>query len=281
MSKQLGVFGWPVTYSLSPVFQGYSLKAKGLDAQYQLFPCETPEAFRARFKALSQDPDFVGGNVTNPYKLEAAAIADRRSPAVEALGAANTLVRRDFGFEAFNTDASGFLGFLEDQAIQVRDRKVVVLGSGGVTRAIVWALGQFKPAETVILSIEPDQAEACAKLAHLPRTAFLDEANTSRETADALLVINALPKGEVSAKFGRAMAPASPGAVAIDANYLPFPVTDFIVEASKQGWSGHDGLALLINQGRVSFKLWFDQDPPEYSVLRNILLEHLKKAPPA
>ncbi len=49
----------------------------------------------------------------------------------------------------------------------------------------------------------------------------------------------------------------------------------------KQGWQGHDGLALLINQGRVSFKLWFGQDAPPYSELRNILLEHLKQAPSA
>ena len=105
----------------------------------------------APYALLELEPDEVGPfvrdgawrglNVTIPYKTDAARLADVRSDAVEALGAANTLVRDEDGaIVAENTDVLGFLYLLESNGIDVTGKKVLVFGNGGACKAVLEAL---------------------------------------------------------------------------------------------------------------------------------------------
>ena len=82
----------------------------GLPLHY--VPLDLPPGHLRRFLRIVRAGNFLGGNVTIPYKEEAAALADTRSEAVEACGAANTLVVREGKLHAENTDGQGFLDAL-------------------------------------------------------------------------------------------------------------------------------------------------------------------------
>ena len=108
--------------------QNAALRAVGLgDWRYQLLPVP-PELFAETVRALGA-AGFRGANVTIPHKSAALAVADRRSPRAEAIGAANTLVFDDSGaIEADNTDAPGLISALP---ISPAGRTALVLGAGG------------------------------------------------------------------------------------------------------------------------------------------------------
>ncbi len=114
-TRVAGIIGWPVEHSLSPAMHNAAFAALGLNWVYTAFPVHperVPEAIRGLAAA-----GVAGLNVTIPHKAAVVACCSSVSPAVEAIGAANTLVPDgEGGFRADNTDAEGFLRALDEQA---------------------------------------------------------------------------------------------------------------------------------------------------------------------
>jgi len=137
-------------------------------------PVDLPPGHLRGFLRVVRAGNFLGGNVTIPYKEEAAALADTRSEAVEVCGAANTLVVRDRILHAENTDGDGFLDAVEGQGWGRRFRRVVLLGAGGAARGIAFALGKAGAREIVLLNRHPRRAERVARLLsrRYPATVF-------------------------------------------------------------------------------------------------------------
>ncbi len=105
---RLGVLGWPVAHSRSPVMHNAALAALGLrDWHYQRLPVP-PELFAETTRAL-EVAGFLGANVTIPHKEAALALADEPSDTAGAIGAANTLTFKDGTIVAENTDAPGLI----------------------------------------------------------------------------------------------------------------------------------------------------------------------------
>jgi shikimate dehydrogenase len=103
--------------------------------------------------------NFLGGNVTIPYKEEAAVLADERSDAVAFCGAANVLVVRDGRLVAENTDGPGFLDAVKGAGWGESFRRVVLLGAGGAARGIAFELGRTGTGEMVVLNRDTGRAE--------------------------------------------------------------------------------------------------------------------------
>lgn len=132
-----GVIGFPVKHSLSPVFQNAAFSYLGIDAVYvpfEIAPQDLEEALRGLKKS-----GVKGLNVTVPHKEKVLNIADFLSEEVKEIGAANTLKFTLDGIEAYNTDWIGFLRAIEELT-DPRGRKVLVLGAGGASRAVLYAL---------------------------------------------------------------------------------------------------------------------------------------------
>ena len=125
-----GLLGEHLGHSFSP-FLHHSLG----DEAYDLY--ELP---KADLEAFVKQENVRGLNVTIPYKETVLPFADELSPAVEAIGAANTLYRRDGRLIAENTDVLGFLYLLEANGIDVTGKKVLVFGNGGASKAVLEAL---------------------------------------------------------------------------------------------------------------------------------------------
>lgn len=258
-TRLIAIFGWPLSYTLSPLFQNAALRAAGVDAVY--LPLAAPDAagFLALARSLQASPHFLGANVTNPFKQEALKLASRLSPAAKAIGAVNTLRRGPRGWEGHNTDAGGFLAALAQQGFRPRGKRALILGAGGSARALAWALGQSQAASVIVLARRPAQARACAQLAgRAGKPSALSPQNIAAWSAQADLLVNTLPGNEL----GRAMARhlAKNQALAMDISYVPAK-TAFLSIANKKNWKIVNGMGMLLHQGALAFQLWSRKKP--------------------
>jgi shikimate dehydrogenase len=270
-TRLVAIFGWPLTYTLSPVFHNAALRHAGIDAAYLALASQSPAQFKALARGLMASPHFIGANVTNPYKLEALALADEASPAARAIGAANTLVRQRGRWVAHNTDAPGFLAAARQAGAKAQGARVLVLGAGGAARAVAWASASAGAVEVVVLARKLAQAKACAKLAkNKGFGALLSPRNIALASQGATWVVNSLPGADLGGSVAANLARAERGRWAMDISYLPRPLSPFLRQAGSLGYRVMDGLPMLLEQGRLSFELWFAKKPDRALLLRSL-----------
>ena len=138
-----GLLGEKLGHSYSP-----EVHALFGDYDYELFevpPVELGDFVRKR--------DFQGLNVTIPYKTTMLAICDEITEAAAAIGSVNTVVKQlDGSLLGDNTDAAGFEGLVWKSRMRIRDRKCLVLGSGGASLAVQYVLQKLGAGEIVVIS---------------------------------------------------------------------------------------------------------------------------------
>ncbi|MBL0920519.1 MAG: type I 3-dehydroquinate dehydratase [Phycisphaerales bacterium] len=148
-TRVYGVVGWPVAHSLSPLVHNAGFHAPGVEADAVYIPLPIPpewEHFKATLLVLCDHPrlDFSGASVTLPHKEHLARLAREEGwtidPLAERIGAANTLVRASSGWKVANTDATAAAESLQRAMGWLKNRRIAVIGAGGVARAVATAL---------------------------------------------------------------------------------------------------------------------------------------------
>ena len=244
MTQLAGVLGYPVGHSRSPAMMNAAFAELGLDYRYLKLPVP-PERFRETARALPGS-GFLGANVTIPHKLAAWDLADERSAAATAIGAANTLVFEEGRIRADNTDAGGLLDALGEPL----PATALVLGAGGAGRAAVWAL-RDKGVEVAVWNRTSDRAAALAADLDVRQVA-------SPEPAE--LILNATSVGLGGAGEEETLAALrleglEPPGVLADLVYRDEP-TALAGWAARAGARVVDGLEVLVRQGARSLELW-------------------------
>lgn len=254
----LGVAGFPVAHSRSPAMHAAALAELGLDWRYLPLPLP-PERFAETALVLGAS-GYRGVNATIPHKRAAHDLADDRTAAAAAIGAANTLTYEDGRIEADNTDAGGLIDALGDEA--VAGARCLVLGAGGSARAAAWALRATGAAEVSVWNRTPERAAELAAdigVRHVARP----------EAAD--VVVNCTSVGleaEGGAAAGEAEAAAAVGLAGLDA---PATLCDLVYGdgptplarwAERRGARVVDGLEVLVRQGARSLERWTGRPAP-------------------
>jgi shikimate dehydrogenase len=243
----LGVAGFPVAHSRSPAMHNAALRELGLDWLYVALPLP-PELFAETARTLAAS-GYRGVNVTIPHKQAAHDLADERTPAATAIGAANTLTYEGGGIEADNTDAAGFLDALGFDPAGLR---VLVLGAGGSARAVVWALREAGAGEVSVWNRTGERAHALAVdlgVRHVEHPHVAD------------LVVNCTSVGldpaveEEEATAAVALSGVDPPATFCDLVYGAGP-TPLARWAERGGARVVDGLDVLVRQGARSLERW-------------------------
>ncbi len=256
-TRVAGVIGDPVTHSLSPILHNAAFAALGLDWVSVPFPVAAGKGAQA-LEAM-RTLGFAGLSVTTPHKDAVAQAADEVSDAVEALGAANCLVRlADARIRAENTDGDGFLGGLTaDSDVTVQGRTVVVLGAGGAARAIARACAQAGASQVLVVNRTAQRAEVCAGLA-----GSVGAVAEPADISDADIVVNATTVG-MGADRGLPCDPAllHRGQIVVDIVYNPLE-TPWLAAARAQGIEAFNGLAMLVHQAAVAITHWTGRPAP-------------------
>jgi shikimate dehydrogenase len=265
------VIGNPIAHSKSPQIHQAFARATGQQMSY-----ERLLAPRDGFVATVQRFTAEGGkglNVTVPFKLDAYALAKKRSSRAEEAQACNTLAWRDDHWYADNTDGVGLMRDLTHNLNEsIAGRDVLVLGAGGAARGILGPLLAQTPRSVVVINRnERRAAELAASFAQRGPVAAMSSAQLNGRRFH--LVINATSIG-VSGDVPENLWPPRPfaaGGLAYDLVYADVP-TPFLRWASQQSAERTaDGLGMLIEQAAESFVLWRGVRPqtsPVFAMLR-------------
>src|SRR6185437_4256259 len=144
-TRRAAVLGQPVRHSRSPDLHNAGYAAAGLgDWQYTSIECDETQLAGL---VGTLGPEWAGLSLTMPLKEAALVVAEAVDPAAAALGAANTLVRAELGWTAYNTDAPGIVRALAEVGV-AQVGELAVLGGGGTARAAIGAAAELGAAVT-------------------------------------------------------------------------------------------------------------------------------------
>ncbi|MQG11414.1 MAG: shikimate dehydrogenase, partial [SAR202 cluster bacterium] len=262
MTQRLGIIGYPIGHSISPIFQQAALDHLGIDATYEKWEV-TPEGVGDFVNGL-RVPDSLGINITVPHKQAVIPFLDEVDEWATAAGAVNTIVNHDGHLSGHNTDGPGFLrALLVETGYDPKGTRALVLGAGGAARGILLALARGGVDSMVIANRTLERAETLAKLAKdngvkseaisLSGDALTDAAS------DADLIVNCTTVGmshgpdEHGSPVAAAQIPAT--AIVNDVVYTPL-ITPILKEAAAAGATALGGLHMLVYQGVLSFQMW-------------------------
>ena len=250
-TELLGVIGFPVKHSLSPVFQNAALSYMGLNMVYLPFEIR-PEDLKEAVKGLML-AGVRGLNVTVPHKEAVLELADWVSEEVREIGAANTLKFSEGRIEAYNTDWIGFLKAVRE-VVEVEGRKVLVLGAGGASRAVLYALKKVG-AEVFLWNRTKEKA---IRLAERFGAKAVD--NVEEALNEAQIIVNTTSVGlkeDDPPLFDYGLIKREH--VVMDLIYRETPL---IRTARERGCSFQTGFPMLVYQGAESFRIWTGCEPP-------------------
>lgn len=272
---QACIIGWPVAHSRSPLIHGHWLKKYGIDGSYVKRPVRPDEV--ASFLHGMRAEGLAGCNVTIPHKEAAFAGAAATLPAARAMGAANTLWFEDGRLVADNTDGAGFMSHLRALAprFDAGARAVAVLGAGGSSRAIVYALLEAGAPQVHVFNRTRERADALAR--HFgARVKPHDWHERIAGTREVGLLVNATALGmHGSSELDMPLDGLRPDCVVSDLVYVPLQ-TPLLAAARARGLTAVDGLGMLLHQAVPGFEKWFGVRPEVTEELRAIVVADIE-----
>jgi len=241
-------------------------EAAGLRAQYRLI--DIPGADQSKLRVLMEGVrllGFSGVNVTFPYKEAVVPLLDSLALPAAAIGAVNTVVVQDGTLIGHNTDATGFVRAFSQVLGSPGDAPVVLIGAGGVGRAIAFATAEIGVQELRLVDTAAEKAAALAERlrGRMPVRVFAD---VSEALHGAGGIINATPVGMLP-DCGN---PVPPELIhetmwVADAVYTPL-VTPLLQEAQARGARVMTGRELCIHQAIDAFRLFTGREPSHDSI---------------
>lgn len=279
-TKILGIFGCPISHSISPAMHNAVIKAVGLDMIYLPFEIKSSDLKYAvgGIKGFG----MLGVNITIPHKEAVMKLLDDVSEEAQLTGAVNTIVNKDGLLIGHNTDGYGYLSSLKQELnFNPKGKKIVILGGGGAARGILAALAKKGPKTITVANRTLARAVSLVKLFKnkFPSIKFeamsLDKNILRIYFQDTHLLINTTSVGMKKNEILETPIDALPKtAIVSDIVYNPLE-TMLLKKVKRLGLATHGGLGMLIHQGALSFKLWTGLDAP-VDVMRKSALKALK-----
>jgi shikimate dehydrogenase len=258
------VIGNPVAHSKSPAIHAAFARQTGQQLDYER--CLAPlDGFAATVHQLVA-AGYKGANVTVPFKLDAAALADTLSARAQAAGAVNTLSFTDSGIAGDNTDGAGLVNdIVRNAGVAIAGKRVLLLGAGGAARGAMLPLLDQGPRELVIAN--RTAATALALVARFGgRGVPVSACHFAALAGRFDIVINATSASLAGAMPALPGALFGPGTLALDMMYAADP-SPFLQFAASHGATVRDGLGMLVEQAAEAFFVWRGVRPETAAIL--------------
>ena len=252
MKKYL-VIGNPVEHSLSPQLHNYWIKKNNIDAVYD--KKQLNESDIKGIIAEVRNGKINGLNVTVPFKKSVIPFLDKLTTLAKEAQSVNTIFKKDNKIVGDNTDVGGFEQGLKHINYNVRNKKVFILGAGGVAPSIIIALKRLGAAKIILSNRTKKKAENIKKI-------YSDlEIMDWGETPDFNMIINATSLGlknddEIKLNYDD----IGPNKLFYDIIYNPSK-TKFLSKAKQFGNQIENGKMMFIYQAQLAFKIWHNLLP--------------------
>lgn len=253
---RVGLIGNPVEHSRSPRMHNAAFAALGMHNHlYELWHTEEAE-IPTRIASI-RDVGIAGANVTVPHKEAVIEHLDEISDTARRIGAVNTIISEGDRLIGDNTDAYGFTASIAEKHPMLRPERVVVLGAGGASRAIIVSM-QDEGAQVFIANRTRSKADA---LATELKAESIDWSDLPDVLPGVNVLVNATSLGwHDEIVLPREMIATLPeGALVADLTYRTTPL---LQAAAALGYLSQDGQGMLIHQGVRAFERWFGVTPP-------------------
>lgn len=264
--------GNPVGHSLSPLMHNTAARHYHFTARYYAIQLEASEL--GSFAAWLNEENLRGVNITIPYKERMLEYVDELRGAGRDIGAINTISKKNGQLAGHNTDVFGFRAPLRPFQDEFYGARAIVFGTGGASKAIMYALQKLDFAEIVVVSRNPERHKLSLSGMHLQVCSY----NAWPAFAEgASLVVNATPLGMIPREEHSPVKESEKeyleGTVCYDVVYRPLQ-TRFLQLAKQAGARTIGGLEMLIYQGSRSFELWTGKPFP-VEIIRDTLNDYL------
>lgn len=260
-TRVCGLMGNPVEHTMSPVIHNTLSERLGKNLAY--VPFHVPAGHVKEAVEGAYALNLLGMNVTVPYKSEVIPFLKDIDPLAEQIGAVNTLVRTESGYKGYNTDMPGLYRAMCEDGVDITGEKVLILGAGGVARAVAMLLARKGAAEILLLNRSVDRAVAVA-----------EEVNgiTGKRLVKAIPLAehDRLPEGEKYLAIQATNVGMFPnvGDVVIEEEAFYQKVhtgydlifnpseTRFMQKVKSSGGRAFGGMKMLLYQGVIAYELW-------------------------
>ena len=239
--RHYGIIGFPLVHSFSAKYFNEKFATEKIDAEYKLYPIGNGEGLSVigdRLQELMSSLD--GFNVTLPYKQAVIPYLDRLDETAQAIGAVNVVYKR----VGYNTDC---LGFMESMRPLLRDddRKALVLGTGGASKAVCYGLKHLGISPTLV--------------SRTPKEGMISYDDlTQTIMSEHTIIVNCTPLGMLPDVLSCPQIPyelISAQHLLYDCVYNP-EVTMFLQKGREHGATIKNGLDMLYGQAKAAWKIW-------------------------
>jgi len=277
-TKILCVIGHPVEHSMSPTMWNPALQELELDYVYVAFDVH-PDSLEKAINGI-RSLGITGVNVTIPHKKAVIKYIDVVDPIALKIGAINTIKNEEGILKARNTDAGGAKKSLLDMGFDISGKDILILGSGGVSRALAYILAE--EANKIVLTdlIEERATSVASEIRDNMKVDIEGKLNNKDNIEEYIkktdILINATPIG-MYPKVDET--PISKDLLhddlfVFDVVYNPLE-TRLMKEAAETGCVTLGGLDMLVNQGILAFEWWLNKKPNK-DLMKNKIIEYLR-----
>jgi shikimate dehydrogenase len=251
--KKFLVIGNPIDHSLSPKLHNYWIKQNKINAVYEKQKLEDRDLGNLIIQVKKKN--INGINVTVPFKKSIIPFLDKLSDEAQKTQSVNTIYLDNNKVIGHNTDIGGFEMSIRRSNIDLSNKKVLVLGAGGVVSSIIYALTKMHAKKIIVSNRTKDKAD------HL-KTFFKDiEIIDWGKLSDFDMIINAtsigLKRGD---KINLDFALIGTNKYFFDVIYNP-KETDFLRNGKNLGHSIINGKFMFIYQAFLAFNIWHNVKP--------------------
>lgn len=279
-TKIVGIFAYPVRHSLSPLMHNSAFSYLGLNYIYLPFQIRESELKNAvlSIKALN----ITGVNITVPHKEKVLKELDELSDEVLKIGAVNTILNKDGKLIGFNTDKFGFIKSLLLAGVKLENKRIMVLGCGGASRAVCFGVLEHNIRTLIITDVIEEKLKKLKKdLKKFHKDKYIqgivyNEEKIFEKLSDIDILVNATPVGmtpDVNSSPILGIPKSNKNLIVYDLVYNPLK-TKLLKLAEKQNLKTVSGIEMLIWQGAKAFEMWTGRKAPT-DVMRKEVKKYL------
>jgi len=251
MKKYL-VIGNPIDHSLSPKLHNHWFKENNIDATYEKKKIDEQDLQNIIFEIKEKKVDGI--NVTVPFKKKVIPYLDKLSPEAEQTQSVNTIVLTNDILVGHNTDISGFTKAIKNLNFNIKNKKIFILGAGGVVPSIIYALGKMEVSEIIISNRTRQKAENIKN--QFDNIKIINWG----ELCNFDVIINATSLGLNEESFDINFSKIGKNKLFYDVIYNPSE-TNFLKEGKKTLNKVENGKLMFAYQASEAFKLWHGIKP--------------------